>query len=299
MTRNAVVVVGSCNIDLVVQARRLPGPGETVHGSGFSTLFGGKGANQAVAASRAGAPTRMVASVGADSFGVECVANLRANGVDVTHVGVCKHDPTGVALIEVDDAGENRIVVVSGANAKLRSEHVDDAKAGRLFADAAVVLLQLEIPVAVVEHAARVAGVAGCRVVLNAAPVPPGESLDELLGMVHILLVNEHELALLGGLAALLQRVPMVVTTLGAHGAHVATSTGSTSIGVHRVRVVDTTGAGDAFSGAFAAALAAGCEADAAVERANAAGALATTALGAQPAMPSAAEIDALLAGSL
>lgn len=282
-----VVVVGSVNVDLVCRAPHLPRPGETVLGSAFEVLPGGKGANQAVAAARAGADTVLVARVGGDDFGAVQRAQLEAAGVDVGPVGVCRHDPTGVALITVADDGENSIVVVPGANAKLRVEHVGDAVAGGVLDGAAVLLAQLEVPLPVVEAAFAAARAAGVRTVLNPAPaqaLPAG-----LLALTDVVVCNEVERAALGDS---LGAVAEVVTTLGSLG--VRWSGGS--VAPHRVEVVDTTGAGDAFCGAFAAALAAGLGTAAAVRRGNAAGALACTAVGAQTSSPTAARIDALLA---
>lgn len=282
-----VVVIGSVNVDLVCRAPHLPVPGETVLGSAFETLPGGKGANQAVAAARAGAATILVARVGGDAFGAAQRDQLKAAGVDVGQVGTCRHDPTGVALITVADDGENSIVVVPGANAKLRIEHVDDAVAAGVFDGAAVVLAQLEVPVVVVTAAFRAARAAGVRTILNPAPA---QSLGaDLLAITDIVVCNEIESEALG---AAIVSVREVVVTLGAAGVEWSGGT----IAAHRVEVVDTTGAGDSFCGAFAAALAAGSGIEVAARRGNAAGALACTAVGAQTSSPTAAEIDALLA---
>jgi ribokinase len=284
-----VVVVGSINVDLVATVPHLPVPGETVIGSGFERLPGGKGANQAVAASRAGAATTLIARVGGDDFGTQQREQLRGVGIDVSQVGTCKHDPTGVALITVDArTGENAITVVSGANAKIRPEHIADAVSAGVLAPARVVLAQLEVPLPVVEAALRAARAAGVRTILNPAPAPAGGLSHEFLALCDIVVCNEGERDALG---AALEQVPEVIVTLGADG--VRWSGGW--FAPHRVDVVDTTGAGDAFCGAFAAALATGADLGEAVRRGNAAGALACTALGAQSSSPSADAIDELL----
>ncbi len=289
-----VIVVGSINMDLVVHADHVPAPGETILGDKLITLPGGKGANQAVAAARAGGLVSMIGRLGPDAFGTQLRDGLRAEGIDVVAVGTCKHDPSGVALITVASNGENAIVVAPGANAMIRSVHVDDVidASASPFVAGAIVLMQLEIPLEVVVHTAARARAAGCRVVLNTAPAQPLP--DELLANVDIVIANETEVEMLGGVDAIRANVPTLVATLGANGLKVHSSTGVAHVPGHQVDVVDTTGAGDASCGAFVAALAAGySESDAAV-RANAAGALTTTALGARSS-PTSSEIDAFL----
>lgn len=296
---NTVVVVGSINSDIVVRAPRHPKPGETLIGSDLAFYPGGKGANQAVAAARAGADVRFIGRVGADAAGRDLTHHLASEGVDVTHVGVCKHDPTGTALITVSEDGENTIVVVAGGNEKLRPVHVEDS--AEVFSDASVVLAQLEVPVGVVQRAFQIAKSAGVRTVLNAAPAQALE--DALVDLVDILVVNEHELGVVSelmdaesGAASLLGRgVSHVVLTLGRNGAKVFSPGGALSLEGHRVEVVDTTGAGDAFCGVLAQGLAAGLSIDESAVRANAAGALAVTAAGAQSSSPTASEINAFL----
>ena len=311
-----VVVVGSLNSDIVVTASRHPLPGETILGDNVATFGGGKGANQAVAAARAGAEVRMVGRVGADAAGVTLTDGLRADGIDVTQVGVCKHDPSGTALIVVaSNGGENSIVVVPGANAKLRPVHVDDAAASGAFrtdGGTGVLLIQLEIPLDTVARALELARSEGLTTILNAAPATA--AVRPLLAMVDVLVVNELELApaagnsdgnsddtdavdgtIDAGVTAILAIVPAVIVTLGSQGALVADRHGVEHIAAHQVEVVDTTGAGDAFCGVLAAALAAGLDLRHAAIRANAAGALATTKAGAQPSAPTAAAVDALL----
>lgn len=284
-----VVVVGSANLDLVARTLRLPGPGETVLGSDFAEHPGGKGLNQAVAAARAGASVAFVGAVGDDDAGRTLHSVAATEGIDVSGLSVADGVATGRAVITVDDSGENSIVVVPGANA---SAHVGDLPA------ATVVLAQLEIPVATVIAAFAVARTAGSRTVLNPAPVPVGGLPDELLSLCDILVPNEHEVELLGGVDELLASgVAAVVVTQGAAGVTVTEAPDATTWSVEAFEVdpVDTTGAGDAFCGALAARLAAGADLRPAVRYAAAGGALATTIAGAVPSLPHAVDIERLL----
>lgn len=299
-----VVVVGSLNMDLVVRAPRIPAPGETIIGGEFRTAPGGKGANQAVAAARLGARVAMVGRVGEDDFADQLLGGLDADHVN--HQGVARDSgsPTGVALIVVDDGGQNSIVVAPGANMRVSPGDVDAAE--QTIAAADVLLLQLEIPLDAVQHAAEVAHDHGVTVVLNPAPardLPAG-----LLSRVDVLIPNESETGLLTGLpvgsgaelrdaagALLEQGVSTAILTLGARGALLATGSGLESIPAFRVQAVDTTAAGDAFAGGFAVALAEGKPLAEAVRWGNAAGALATTRLGAQPSLPRRGELEELL----
>jgi ribokinase len=261
MARN-VYVVGSVNLDLVVRASALPSPGETVTGGTFERHGGGKSANQAVAAARHGAAVRMVGAVGTDDLGDEAIADLSAEGVDVTYVARLSNAATGVALIVVDDSGENQIAVASGANAEL-----DPAAVAAALADAepgGVALLGLEVPDRPVLAGARAARDAGLHVVLNPAPARPLP--DEMLALAPILTPNGPEAAALSGehdpqaaARALTARTGApVVVTVGADGALLADGETLEEIPAPRVQAVDTTGAGDAFNGALAAALAGG-----------------------------------------
>ncbi len=295
-----IVVVGSLNMDLVVRAPRHPQPGETLLGSDFRTYPGGKGANQAVAAARVGGIVSMVGSVGSDDFGAALLANLAANGVNTSHVSRHAETATGVALITVSDDGQNTIVVAPGANSRLAP--ADVANAARAFEGAAVVVLQLEIPIPAVERAVKEARRRGARVVLNPAPALPLE--PALLKEVDILIPNQGELALLTGeeeLDAAATRlralgVHTVIVTLGGEGVLVLEEAGRTQLPPHAVEVVDTTAAGDAFVGALAVALAQERSVVEAARWGNAAGALAVTRAGAQPSLPSRAELEQLLA---
>ena len=284
-----VVVVGSANLDLVARTLRLPGPGETVLGSDFAQHPGGKGLNQAVAAARAGASVAFVGAVGDDDAGRVLRSVAATEGIDVSGLSVADGVATGRAVITVDDSGENSIVVVPGANA---FAYVGDLSA------ATVVLAQLEVPVATVIAAFAVARAAGSRTVLNPAPVPVGGLPDELLSLCDVLVPNEHEVELLGGVDELLASgVAAVVVTQGAAGVTVTEAPDATTWSVEAFEVdpVDTTGAGDAFCGALAARLAAGADLRPAVRYAAAGGALATTTAGAVPSLPHAADIERLL----
>lgn len=290
-----IAVFGSASMDLVVRVARAPRLGETVAGSRFLTVPGGKGANQAIAAARAGAEVRMLGAVGQDGYGDEAVRTLAASGVDTARVRRVP-GPTGTAHITVTDEGANAIVVVAGANAALTG--LEDADHTALTGSD-LLLLQLEVPVPGVMAAARAAHRSGARVVLTPAPVV--DLGDGLLDSVDLLVPNEHEAAELTGasdpevaLAALLERVPEVVVTLGEHGCLYGAWDG-TRIRVPGVpaEVVDTTAAGDTFVGALAVALAEGQPIETALGWANAAAALSVGRLGASTSMPQRAEIEA------
>ena len=257
-----VHVIGSINLDLVVRAATLPAPGETVTGGTFERHGGGKSANQAVAAARAGAAVRMIGAVGDDDLGEEAVQQLAAEGIDVAAVQRLASAPTGVALIAVDARGENQIAVASGANAELAPEAVEAALAGA--AAGGVALIALEVPDAPVLAGARAARAAGLTVVVNPAPARPLG--DALLDLAPILTPNGGEAAALSGeddpeaaARALSARTGApVVVTVGARGALLADGDALEHIPAPAVEAVDTTGAGDAFNGALAAALAGG-----------------------------------------
>lgn len=296
-----VIVVGSINIDLVSSdLDRLPRPGETITAARFAILPGGKGANQAAAAARLGADVRLVASVGNDEFAARALADLEAHGVATSSVQRVEAS-TGVATVLIDRGGENSIVVSPGANDLLAPESADAAVAQFDVADA-VVIASLEIPMPTVLAWARIARRRGWRFMLNPAPHPRGPLSGELLKLVDVITPNGPEfesIAAAPGGARRLAAVPSVVITRGGEGVEVRAGGGSTIIAPHPVRAVDTTGAGDAFTGALAVALAEGASATDAARFANAAGALATRAVGARGALPSRAEVDALLADRL
>lgn len=301
-----IAVVGSSNTDMIVKVERLPRPGETVLGGVFSTAAGGKGANQAVAAARAGGSVVLIARVGDDVFGMQALKGLKADGIDVRHVKVDASAPSGVALICVDRRGENSIAVASGANAGLSPDDV--TAAGESIRSADILLMQLETPLETVACAAGIAHGAGVRVILNPAPARP---LDEaLMRSLSVITPNESEAELLTGIpvkddsgaqraaAALVARgVETVVITMGERGAFVKTGGMTARVPGFDVGAVDATAAGDVFNGALAVALAEGKGLEESVRFANAAAALSVTKLGAQPSIPARAAIECMLAG--
>jgi ribokinase len=301
-----LTVVGSLNMDLVIRSPRIPLPGETIIGGPYRNVPGGKGANQAVAAARLGAQVAMVGRVGSDAFGDQLLENLAADGIDHAFVLRDRKVATGVALIVVDDAGQNSIVVAAGANMRLSPGDIDSAEATIAAADA--LLLQLESPLEAVSRAAKIARAHGVTIILNPAPartIPP-----DLLALVDLLVPNESETALLAGMpvhtqdqaqaaagALCSQGVGTVILTLGGRGAMLAHE-GSTQIfPAFDVTPVDTTAAGDAFVAGLAVALAEGRDLVEAVRWGNAAGALATTKLGAQPSLPTRNLLEQMLGG--
>jgi ribokinase len=294
-----VVVVGSLNMDLVVHVPHLPRPGETVAGDSLLRAPGGKGANQAVAAARLGASVTMIGRVGHDSFGRDLTRGLRDDGVSTRWVRGSDR-PTGAALIEVDDDGQNTIAIAPGANADLLPEDVPRAA----IEAADVVVAPLAVPLATIEEAFRLASRAGVRTVLNAAPAQAVPR--SLLDLATVVICNEVELAMLLGQAVVsgaeavaaqaLRSLPdqLVVVTLGERGALAVAGAEVIEQPAYRVQVVDSTGAGDAFVAGFSIAAHSG-DVRAALRLGCAAGALATTRRGAQPAMPSASDVSALL----
>ena len=298
-----IVVVGSLNVDLVVPVERFPAPGETLLGGDHARHPGGKGANQAVAAARAGGDVRMIGRVGDDAFGTWLRDGLAADGIDTERVVSMAGVPTGAAFISVGPGAQNVIIVSPGANARLRPDDLEAAA----FDGADVLLLQLEVPLDTTLAAAALAKRAGARVVLNLAPATPLDAAE--LRDVDVLVVNEHEAALLAASSAaavaadplaaargLTALVDSVVVTLGASGAVWAQRDGGGGqVAGFPVEAVDTTAAGDAFVGALAAALERRDALPDALRRANAAGALAVQRHGAQPSLPNAAAIEAFL----
>src|SRR5258708_4012771 len=282
---NRVVVVGSANVDLVWHGERLPAPGETVTDGDFVQLLGGKGANQAAAAAGLGAEVHFVGCVGDDDHGRAARADLQARGVECSELATSTVAPTGVALITVDARGENAIVVAPGANRLVGAE-----VAARAIRRGDVVLCSLEIPVATVEAAVAAARLCDAPVIVN--PAPPRSACAGA-----ILTPNQHECEQLGVVGKLLARAPAVIVTRGAAGAVLHRAEGTPlAQASFRVDTVDTTGAGDAFNGALAWAIANGESIENALRLACAAGALSTRAVGARTALPTADEVYALLA---
>lgn len=298
-----VIVFGSVNLDLSVRVEHAPAAGETVLGGALMMSGGGKGANQAHAARRYGAQVALFGAVGDDQLAATALAGLAGAGVGLDGVRRFPAQPTGSALITIDAHGENRIVVAPGANAAARADDVPDAA----LAQARVLLLQLEVPYEESLRLAQRARVHGCRVMLNAAPMPTGLRPD--LAAIDVVIVNRVELNGLADGHAVAPGAPAtralalarasgceVLLTLGAHGAMLADPDGSVrSLNGHAVEVIDTTGAGDTFAGVFAAACAQGRPVMSALQAANAAAALSCGGRGAQPAQPARAEIDAFL----
>ncbi len=295
-----LVVVGSLNMDLVVRAPRHPQPGETLIGGDFQTFPGGKGANQAVAAARLGAAVRMIGRVGQDAFGDALLHTVRQDSVDTAFIRRDENAATGVALITLDAAGQNTIVVAPGANMQVTPQDIRDAEAAFIGAD--LLLMQLECPLEAVQAAAEMAHRHGLKVALNPAPARPLPA--DLLAQTDYLLPNQPELRLLAegepdvttAAARLLSGgVRNLIVTLGEEGALLVTAEGQEKLPAFSVPVVDTVAAGDAFAGAFCVALAEGRPLREAVLWGNAAGAIAVTRPGAQPSMPTRQELTQFL----
>lgn len=290
-----VIVFGSINMDLVVRSQRLPARGETLIGREFTTVPGGKGANQAVAAAKLGAETQMVGRVGTDVFGGDLLRSLRAAGVRTESV-VETDESSGVALITVDDAGENTIVIVPGANGRVDAEDVE--RVTSLLDETSVLLLQLEVPLPTVVAAARAGHTAGATVVLDPAPAPE-ELPTDLYPFIDVITPNEVEAGQLtdtqirgpadaARAAKVLRRrgVDVAIVKLGARGVYCETPDEQFEMPAFEVRAVDTVAAGDAFNGGLAVALDAGHALRTAVWWGSAAAALSVTRAGAQPSMP-------------
>jgi len=301
----SLVVIGSANMDLVVRSAHIAAPGETVLGEAFRQIPGGKGANQAVAAARLGAAVTFVGRVGNDLFGEALRAGMQADGIGTTYLQTDPNEPTGVALIGVDAHGQNAITVASGANFQVSAADIDQVLP--TIRQAAAILLQLEIPRETVLHAAQQAHEAGIPVILNPAPASLTDPLPaSLLARIDVLTPNEYEASALLGLEyhaesdwtavanrLLARGVNAVVITLGENGCIVANATGSSHIPAVPVAAVDTTAAGDCFTGALAVALAEGHSLTEAAQFAAQAAAISVTRPGAQPSLPTRSEVDA------
>lgn len=301
-----ILVFGSLNMDLVVRSPRLPLAGETILGSHFETIPGGKGANQAVAAARQQVETVMVGRVGADSFGHQLRHALAVDGVAIEPVKIDAEAQTGVAAIAVADSGENHIIVVPGANGQV--DQTDVSRLQSLLPQAQILLMQFELPLSVVTTAATAAYQAGVTVIVDPAPAQCLES-EHLYRHTHILTPNQVEASQLVGFpvdtieqaveAAIVLRqrgVAIAVVKLGAHGVVCATAEEVFHTPAFTVSVVDTVAAGDAFNGGLAVALQAGKSIRAAIAWATATAALSVTQSGAQPSMPTRSQVEAFLA---
>jgi ribokinase len=307
MPQPHIVVVGSANVDLTTFTDQFPRPGETIFGREFHLGFGGKGANQAVAARLCGASVSMVARVGDDLFGPATIQNFHARGIDASRVMITPGVSSGVAPIFVDSSGQNRILVVKGANDRLLPADIDAS--ADLLRSAGCIVLQLEIPLDTVYHTLRLARELGVRTILNPAP---GQPLDlEAAGNADYVIPNETEAEALSGLpvtnleqardcaAWLLERgLRRVIVTLGGNGALLAGPEGARHVPAHPVQPVDTTGAGDAFIGSFACFLAGGCGETEAIERANVYAALSTLSIGTQSSFVTPDRFEAAWAGN-
>jgi ribokinase len=300
-----ILVIGSVNMDIVARVDRMPGPGENVRGRDLRTIPGGKGANQAVACARLGAETHFLARVGDDGFGARLRADLKAAGVRTGAVRPVKGCPSGIALILVDASGQNSIIVTAGANGRLAPADVEAARP--LIRQADVVILQLEVPPETVARAIRVARRVGTPTVVDAGP--PRRPVDRAVFQCTILTPNEAEAAALLGLKPgaeriermarrLLERGPeAVVIKAGAKGAVAARRGLVRRVPAFKIKPVDTTAAGDAFTAALAVEYVRGTDLEEATRVANAAGALACLKVGAQPSMPTAGALRAFLRG--
>lgn len=294
-----VCVIGSLNMDMVINAPRIPRMGETLHGRGFMTAPGGKGANQAVAASRLGADVLMMGCVGDDIFGNSLLKNLKENGVNISNIEKVKCVPTGIAVIVLKD-GDNFIILDSGANYSVTPQWINGVEP--VIRESEILLLQLEIPLEAVREAIKVARRNGVRVLLN--PAPAYSLDDELLSMVDILTPNESECAIIAGIDVnsiedakkgieyfLQKGVSQAVVTLGSRGVVYNSGNSIVHKPVPSVKVVDTTAAGDSFSGALAVALTNGMSIDEAIDFANTVGTLTVMKSGAQTSLPTLSEV--------
>ncbi|MGB2620774.1 MAG: ribokinase [Candidatus Acidiferrum sp.] len=299
--QSLIAVVGSANVDLTTFNDVFPRPGETIFGKSFDLGFGGKGANQAVAARLCGASVAMVAKVGSDLFGPATIANFQSQGIDASHVRIAEGVSSGVAPIFVEPGGQNRIIVVKGANDTLSPEDVDAAEP--LLGKADMIVMQFEIPLRTVYHTVRFAESRGIRCIVNPAPAQQVD-LQQLAGADYFI-PNETEAELITGMPVhsledaercagflLRQGLKRVVLTLGARGALLAGPEGAELIPAFRVEAVDTTGAGDAFIGSFAVFLGEGLAEKEALTRANLYAALSTTKVGTQKSFVNRAEFE-------
>jgi ribokinase len=301
MNPASIVVVGSTNTDMVIKASHLPQPGETILGGTFFMSAGGKGANQAVAASRLGGNVLFIAKTGYDIFGKQSIELFEKEGIDISNIVRDKFQPSGVALITVDDKGENCIVVAPGANAALTPEDIDEAK--EKIESASFVLVQLETPVETVEHVVNIAASKKIKFILN--PAPAAKLNDDLLKKISTITPNQKETEMLTGIKVTNETsakqaadflhdkgIETIIITMGAFGAFVLHENNYSMIHGHKVNVVDTTAAGDVFNGALVVALSEGEKMEDAVRFACKAAAISVTRLGAQASAPYRKEVE-------
>jgi ribokinase len=299
-----IVIVGSSNTDLVVRAHKIPAPGETVVGNDYFMNPGGKGANQAVTIAKLGAEASFIAKVGDDDYGSRSIENYKRANLDVSHVYVDENAHSGVALIVVDDSGENAITVSSGANNKLCKEDIDQAKP--LIESAEIVLMQLEIPMKVVEYVADMAFAKGVKVILN--PAPAAKLSKALLSKLYLIIPNETECEILTGIRITDQEskikaagrlldsgVKNVILTIGSKGSSLVNSEGCFNVPAILQKAVDTTAAGDVYCGALCVAISEGSALPEAMQFATAASSISVTRPGAQASIPSREEVESLL----
>lgn len=304
MNSKNIVVIGSCNTDMVVKSHRLPVPGETVLGGAFMMNPGGKGANQAVAVARMGGKATFISKTGNDLFGRQSIEMYKDEGINTDFIFSDPNLPSGVALIMVDIHGENCIVVASGANASLNNQDIDKAKQKIESAD--ILLMQLEIPMETVEYAAELASRKGTKVILN--PAPAAFLSNKLLSCLYAIIPNETEAEMLSGIKVFdlgtakqaadiiaAKGVDVVVITLGSKGALIKEGASYFEVPVPTIDAVDTTAAGDTFCGAFCVGLSEGLTVEDAVKMANNAARITVTREGAQAAIPYRKELDLVL----
>lgn len=301
MNSASIVVVGSTNTDMVIKASHLPQPGETILGGTFFMSAGGKGANQAVAAARLGGSVLFIAKTGYDIFGKQSIDLFEKEGIDISGIQRDHYQPSGVALITVDDKGENCIVVAPGANAALKPGDIDEVK--EKIESASLLLMQLETPIETVEYIANIAASKKIKFILN--PAPAAKLSDDLLKKISIITPNQKETEMLTGIkvsdgssakdaATFLHNkgIDTVIITMGAMGAFVLHENKHSMIPGHNVNVVDTTAAGDVFSGALVVALSENRTIEDAVRFACKAAAISVTRLGAQASAPYRKEVE-------
>lgn len=300
----SIVVIGSLNMDMVVRTSRAPSAGETLFGQEFALSAGGKGANQAVSAARLGGKVTMIGRVGKDTFGSELLEIMRQEGINIEHISVSEKQATGVASIVLEEDGENRIIVVPGANIELTVEDIQALES--VISQAKIVVMQLEMDLTMSEHAVAIAHKHGIPLILN--PAPARALKDEMLSQVTYLTPNETEAGILSGITVdnlesaekaaqvlLLKGVQNVIMTLGSKGALIVNQAGAKLVPGFKVKAIDTVAAGDSFNGAIAQQLTLGKTLEEAVSFANAVGALAVGKQGAIPSLPQMSEVEQFL----